>query len=461
MISRKLSALQELVEAIPKEEIRRRALLPLLQGLQDTVEGIQETVQETVEDKVQEFQESVQEAVQEAVQKASRGERIPMPFLHDMNPDIITEWNLNDFDPAGPNDKPNLNLTVMGLILATNIESSVGKHAWSLIEYSLDRLGFTNIVHQYFEGAQKINYPAMAFGRSTEKVNGKYIVAAVYRGSSSYVDFISDVKAEPGGFHQAGINATNELRAYCASQKLTKENTILFITGHSYGASSASLVGIMSTDLAERDSIFCYSYATPNYIRNGLTGEGMKMFSFNSNEDIVPQVPVGPGLDKTGGVIGYDRLDLKLNHPEKYARFLKLYEHFRDCDYESDTDFLPDAYTFKPYVKRPVDNAIIRNHMPYTYMPFILSELPDEEAYSYIVEVPKPVTDADFVMCEGEAYKLPLTTTGLFTWSSADESVASIDDKGMLRGVGAGETILTILDRSGRKSAIKLRVTEE
>ena len=88
------------------------------------------------------------------------------------------------------------------------------------------------------------------------------------------MDFISDAKAEPGGFHQAGINATNELRAYCSSQKLTKENTILFITGHSYGASSASLVGIMSTDLAERDSIFCYSYATPNYIRNGLTGEG-------------------------------------------------------------------------------------------------------------------------------------------------------------------------------------------
>lgn len=294
MIGWKVAALHELSKTLLKDEEDRRATLPVLQELQDTVK----------------------ETIQEAGQKASKGERIAMPFLHDMDPDIITEWNLSDFDPAQSNDAPNLNLSVMGLILATNIESTVGKNAWSLVEYSLDRLGFTNIMHGYFEAAEKINYPAMVFGKSIEKVNGKTVVAAVYRGSSSIVDFISDAKAEPGGFHEAGINATNELRAYCKLQKLSKEDTILFITGHSYGAACASLVGINAADLAERDSIFCYSFATPNYIRHGLTGEGMKMFSFNSNEDVVPQVPVGPNLDKTGGVIYYDRLDMKLNHPE-------------------------------------------------------------------------------------------------------------------------------------------------
>ena len=73
---------------------------------------------------------------------------------------------------------------------------------------------------------------------------------------------------------------------------------------------------------------------------------------------------------------------MKLNHPEQYARFLKLYEHFRDRDFDSDSDFLPDAYTFKPYVRKPVASAIIRNHMPYTYMPLLLSGLTDEEADS-------------------------------------------------------------------------------
>ena len=444
MLGQKLSVLQDLANALPKDEISRAAL-PFLQGLQEIHETVQETVKETV---------------QETLKEAVGGERIAMPFLHNMTPDIISEWDLSDLDPSGPNDEPNMNLAVMGLILATNIESTVGKHAWSLVEYSLDRLGFTNIMHHYFEGAQKINHPAMAFGRSTETVNGKYVVAAVYRGSSSFEDFISDAKAEPGGFHEAGINAANELRAYCSSQKLTKENTILFITGHSYGASCASLVGIMSTDLAERDSIFCYSFATPNYIRNGLTGEGMKMFSFNSNEDVVPQVPVGPNLDKTGGVIYYDRLDMQLNNPEQYARFQKLYEHFRDCDYDSDKDFLPDAYTFKPYVKRPVDNVIIRNHMPYTYMAFLLSTLPDEIAYSYMVEVPKQQDrDVDWAMYVGEAYKLPLTGTGLFTWKSSDETIASIDEKGMLTGNNPGDALLTVTSPGGKQAVVKVRIS--
>ena len=58
------------------------------------LQELQETVQDTVRESVR---ESVQETVREAVEKAAGGERIEMPFLHDMNPDIITEWNLQDF----------------------------------------------------------------------------------------------------------------------------------------------------------------------------------------------------------------------------------------------------------------------------------------------------------------------------------------------------------------------------
>ena len=238
MLARKLSALQELVDALPKDAMGNSVTLPVLQKLQESVK------------------ETVEETVQEVLQESVSAEWISMPFLHNVTPDIRAKWNLADLDPASPNDVPNQNLKVMALILATNIESTVGKYPWSLVEYSLDRLGFTNIVHHYFGAAEKINHPAMAFGRSVETVNGKTVVAAVYRGSSSFVDFISDAKAEPGGFHDAGINATNELRAYCKSQGLTKENTILFITGHSYGAACASLVGISSRDLAEPECIF-------------------------------------------------------------------------------------------------------------------------------------------------------------------------------------------------------------
>lgn len=311
---------------------------------------------------------------------AKAASRITMPFYHN----ITAAWNMEDLDPANPNDVPSLNLTIMGLVLSSNVELTVGNHAWTLAEETLSRLGFTDIRHHYFELAERINHPAMVFGRSREKVNGKYVVAAVFRGSSSNEDVISDLDAEPRGFLKAGIHAVTELKAYLNYVGLTKENTTLFITGHSYGASTASLVGILSTDLAERDSIFCYSFATPNYSREGLTGEGMKMFCFASNEDVVPQVPVGPGLDKTGAVVLYDRLDIKLNDARRYERFEKLYRYFRGRDFEEDSDFLPREYSYKLFTKIPINTILIRNHMPYTYMALILSELPDETAYSYI-----------------------------------------------------------------------------
>lgn len=73
-----------------------------------------------------------------------------MPFLHDDIPDIRAKWNLANFNPDAPNDAPNMEIAIMALILATNIESTVGKHAWSLTESSLETLGFTNIMHFYF-----------------------------------------------------------------------------------------------------------------------------------------------------------------------------------------------------------------------------------------------------------------------------------------------------------------------
>ena len=99
--------------------------------------------------------------------------------------------------------------------------------------------------------------------------------------------------------------------------------------------------------------------------------------------------------------------------------------------------------------------------VPSTYMPFLLAQLPDETAYSYIVEVPgQQEQDADWTMYVGEVYRLPLAGTGLFTWKSSDETVAAIDGKGMLAGKGAGNALLTVTIPSGKQAVIKLRVSE-
>lgn len=391
--------------------------------------------------------------------------RITLPFLHD----LTTVWDWSDLAPSNPNDVPSMNLTVTGLILAANAETTRGGHAWTLTENSLAALGFTNLIHRYFEDEEQIDHPAMVFGRSRKTVSGKYIVAAVYRGSSSIEDAISDIKAEPRGFHEAGINASNELRSYVRSQGLTKENTILFITGHSYGAATSSLVTIMSTDIAERDSIFGYSFATPNYIRHGLTGEGIKMFSFDSNEDVVPQVPVGPGLDKTGVCLKYDRLDIQLNDPARYARFLRLYRYFRGKGFDEDSDFTPDDYSGnRTLIKVPVNTIIVRNHMPYTYMALILSAFPDEVIDTYIPQKPTAEKSAGLLNLEiiaGETYRLPLTGIGLkqpaLSWKTSDENVISISDRNLLTARAAGTAKLIVITEKGRQISVDVRVLDD
>jgi hypothetical protein len=334
----------------------------------------------------------------ESVRKR-KDNRLSMTFMKEP---ISTVWNWSDLDYAHSNDEPNINLTVMALILTTNIECTIGDNAWSLAESNLSQLGFENIVHYHFEEEEDISCAAVMFARSKKPVHGKYVVAAVYRGTSSDADIISDVKSQlVDGFYDAGLAASYKLREYIYSQNLTKENTTLFITGHSYGAANASLVSIMSTVLADRDSIFCYTLAAPNYYRDGLTGDGMKMFTFYSTEDIVPQLPTGPTLDKTGVEIIYDRLDIQKNHPEQYQRFLRIYKYFRHRDYDKDFDFLSEEYTLTQSSKKTqadddifnltdspedsrVDEDLFRVHMTYTYIALILSELPDDAIDSYI-----------------------------------------------------------------------------
>jgi hypothetical protein len=306
----------------------------------------------------------------------------------------------------------------------------------------------------------------MVFARSKKPVHGKYVVAAIYRGTSSYADVLSDIKSQiDDGFYEAGTEASNKLREYVHSQNLTKENTTLFITGHSYGAANASLAGIMSTDLAECDSIFCYPIAAPNYYRDGLTGNGMKMFTFVNTEDIVPQVPVGLTLDKTGTAVIFDRLDIKRNHPEQYQRFLRVYRYFRHRDYDKDYDFMAKEYTItgasgeSPEDTR-VDEDLFRVHMTYTYIALILSEQPDNVIDSYIGKSTDP--DISIEMYAGEIYRLPIEGTREdIAWSSSDESVAALNEKGMLVGKGPGKAKMTVTLKNGNKTTMEVTVLED
>jgi len=191
------------------------------------------------------------------------------------------------------------------------------------------------------------------------------------------------------------------------------------------------------------------------------------MFSFDSNEDVVPQVPVGPGLDKTGVCIKYDRLDYKLNDPARYERFLRLYRYFRGNSYDGDSDFLPDEYSGYRHVIRTKNNTpIVRNHMPYTYMALILSEYPDEVIDSYITPISaKALLLPALEMLVGEAYRLPRTGPGPkkpeLSWSTSDGEIAFISDRGLLTAKAPGDVKLIVTTEDGRQVSVEVRVSAD
>ncbi len=390
--------------------------------------------------------------------------RINLPFFHS----ITTTWEWSALDHAKTDEQPDLNMTVTSLVLSSNIENTFGKHNWDVVEGSLTKLGFINIEHLYFEHSAKINYPAMVFAMSDRPVNGKYPVAAIFRGTTSFYDYISDIESERNGFHKAGENAVRELARYLELHGLTKDNTTLFLTGHSYGAAIASLVAIMSEDLAERDSVFCYTFASPNYFRNGLSGDGMKMFTFVSDEDLVPGVPIGHNQDKTGHMIRLSRTDLESHAPQNYKRFLRLYLHFRDKNFDKDSETPSRFHFLNPEGLIPSKESVLRNHMPSTYMALILSEYSDEIADSFITILSKAmetVENLEWDLCAGEVCKLPFTDKktdhGKLLWRSLDETVIHIDDRNMLTALKEGEAALTVTDEKGRAASIAVHVQDD
>jgi len=73
------------------------------------------------------------------------------------------------------------------------------------------------------------------------------------------------------------------------------ENIIFFVTGHSRGAAAANLFaadlghGLTALD-SDADSVFCYTFATPN--NTTAPTEEKNIFNFCFVDDFVPQVPL-------------------------------------------------------------------------------------------------------------------------------------------------------------------------
>lgn len=295
---------------------------------------------------------------------AGENSRVNLPFAGES---VNVKWSLSYFKKDAVKAGENKNLAVICMALCD--ASGNGSKA---AEESLKKLGFKGIVSHHYDD-DKLNYPGMTFAVNKKKVNGKWVVAAVFKGTdfNKNGDVQTDLNSVDDGFLPTGKNCLAELKDYikndCPVKKLSKKNTILFLTGHSLGAAAASEVTrLASGKVAYKKNIFSYVYGTPNYDTDGKkAGDYKNLHTYVNADDIVTKVPWDFG--KLGTMHEYDYTELK---GAKKECFDKVYEYFYGKSYEENDTFW-------------------RGHTAYAYMSFILSGMKDKEV--------NEIMDQDFI----------------------------------------------------------------
>lgn len=163
---------------------------------------------------------------------------------------------------------------------------------------------------------------------------------------------VNDTERAEGQVHEGFFHAANqvhgELIYYLLKNRISPENCVFLITGHSRGAAVANLLGAHLADEGwfNIDSIFDYTFAAPNVSNEEKTSDPRYNFIFNivNAEDVVPQVP--PRRDSW-----------------KYRKFgvTKVLSSYWSCDDE----------TYEKKVYSPV-NSLFYEVMNRDYHPFRL-----------------------------------------------------------------------------------------
>ena len=294
-------------------------------------------------------------------------------------------WNWDDLLADATAPEANLNLAMAGLVLSSDVELAARKG-----EAVLRQLGFDEIRSEYYrlstQTRNEVSNPARTFGHKLLERDGKqwHAICAVFKGTTTIPDCITDIKSNVDGFYESGRNCADSLGAYISGfEGANKDNTILFITGHSLGAATANVVGRLSRRYANDSASFVYTFASPNYETEGEWNDGKSYPNFHyftNIDDVVPVVPprIPPHYFSHIGkehLFNYGALD----HDRK-ARFERAYSYFRNTVFEEDKDLLGLGIR----KTESMGYKALKNHLCHTYMSFILSGLSDEEMGNYI-----------------------------------------------------------------------------
>ena len=294
-------------------------------------------------------------------------------------------WNWEDLLQDATAAGENLNLAVAGLVLSNEVEAAAVRG-----EAVLRQLGFGEIQSGYYllstETRNEISKPARTFGHKAVVRDGEtfHVICAVFKGTTTLPDTVTDVKSVLDGFYGGGRSCADSLREYVGLfEGADRDHTILFITGHSLGASTANVVGRLSRAFARDEHTFVYTFASPNYETEGEWNNGKDYPNFRyftNTDDVVPKVPLRLPprfFSKIGREHAFCYASLE---KDRKARFLRVYRYFRNIGFEDDTDLSglglreTESLAF----------AALKNHLCNTYMSFLLSELADEVIDRYL-----------------------------------------------------------------------------
>ena len=308
---------------------------------------------------------------------------IPVEFIRGMR----IAWNWDDLLQDATTAEENLNLAMAGLVLSNNVELSAEKG-----EAVLRQLGFDEIRSAYYllstETRNEIGNPGRTFGHRVLEKDGQafHVFCAVFKGTTTLPDAITDINSVKDGFYTGGRNCADSLKEYIDSfEGAGRDNTILFITGHSLGASTANVVGRLSREFARNEATFVYTFASPNYETEGEWNNGKSYPSFHyftNADDVVPRVPhrISPHYFSKIGV--EHRFLYGAMEKEQREKFNRAYRHFRHMTFEEDKDLLGLGLR----ETESLEYMALKNHMCHTYMSFVLSELSNEKIDQYLAE---------------------------------------------------------------------------
>lgn len=179
---------------------------------------------------------------------------------------------------------------------------------------------------RYFEKKQDTSYAhGIAFGIAKSKADSIDYVYLVIRGTNEkewYSNFQIGEGTEHAGFSAAADYVIKSADSYLQEQKIDKNNTVIFLTGHSRGAAAANICSKRMLQSGEYRSVSAYTFACPNTTTADNTAYS-GIYNIQNPEDFICSIPLSSW--------GYKRYGTDLYLPKKGDKnYYDLYTQMED-----------------------------------------------------------------------------------------------------------------------------------